>query len=217
MPQHHAGTPPSADPRLAGAYRCDDQCRPTLRLVSDTLAREALTITWTGRDGCGSSGREDPMIVVPLGQTLVPEIMNLMELGTPYVRPRTTSDYWLYSALFSSTCPVALAGNEVAGAVIAFRSQDNPDDVYIQDVITHPEHRRRGVASALLTAVRDRATTWGCHRLYLTSEPDNTGAQATWAALGFTNVPGDRNTNGVSVTSDFKGPGKHRAVYELNL
>ena len=140
-----------------------------------------------------------------------------MELGAPYVRARTASDYWLYGAIFSSTCPVALIDDQVAGAVIAFRGQDNPDDVYIQDVITHPNHRRSGVAGALLTAVRNRAMTWGCRRLYLTSEPENTGAQATWTALGFANAPGDHVVDGVSVISDYKGPGKHRALYELKL
>jgi len=101
--------------------------------------------------------------------------------------------------------------------VIAFRSQDKPDDVYVQDVVTHPDHRRRGIAGSLLDSVRQQATTWGCRRLYLTSGPDNTSAQATWRSLGFTNVAGDRTVNGVSVISNYKGPGKDRAVYELTI
>ncbi len=31
------------------------------------------------------------------------------------------------------------------------------------------------------------------------------------------NVPGDQVVNGVSVTADFKGPGRDRAVYRLDL
>ncbi|MEV2274511.1 hypothetical protein AB0I72_02895 [Nocardiopsis sp. NPDC049922] len=54
-------------------------------------------------------------------------------------------------------------------------------------------------------------------RLHLTSEPDNQEAHASWIALGFVNVPGDREINGVSVISDFKGLGRHRAVYQLTL
>ncbi|NIJ09835.1 GNAT superfamily N-acetyltransferase [Saccharomonospora amisosensis] len=105
------------------------------------------------------------MNIVPLRQDDIPAILELMEKGAPYVRPRTTSDYWLYANLFSSTCPIATYGNQFMGAVIAFRSQDRPDDVYIQDVITHPDHRRTGVATALLSSVRDRAqrasSLWG--------------------------------------------------------
>lgn len=157
------------------------------------------------------------MRITPLRQEFIPQIIALMQLGEPYIRPRTHSDYWAYATLFSSTCPVALVGDHVAGAVIAFRSQDDPRDVYVQDVMTHPDHRQQGVSKALMAAVRDQAAGWGCTRLYLTSEPDNTEAHATWRALGFVNVPGDREVDGVSVTSNFKGPAKDRAVYQLDL
>ncbi|MBQ0926630.1 GNAT family N-acetyltransferase [Saccharopolyspora endophytica] len=153
----------------------------------------------------------------PLNQHDIPAVIDLMKLGTPFVRPRTESDYWLYANLFSSTCPVAVDGDDLVGAVIAFRSQDHPEDIYIQDVVTHPEHRRRGITTALLNAVRDEALRFNCTRLYLTSEPENTPAHHTWTRLGFTNVAGDQTVNGVSVISDYKGVGKHRAVYELQL
>ncbi|MBI1758804.1 MAG: hypothetical protein HYR62_06225 [Actinobacteria bacterium] len=38
------------------------------------------------------------------------------------------------------------------------------------------------MAKALLAAVADRATGWGCCCLYLTSEPEHT---ATWTSIGF--------------------------------
>lgn len=153
----------------------------------------------------------------PLHQDDIPAILDLMELGAPYVRARTASDYWLYANLFSTTCPVAEDNGQLLGSVIAFRSQDHPDDLYIQDVITHPDHRRRGISTALLAAVRDAGYGFGCRRLYLTSEPDNTAAHSTWTRLGFTNISGDHAVNGIEVISDYKGPGKHRAVYELPL
>ncbi|QIZ37049.1 GNAT family N-acetyltransferase [Saccharopolyspora sp. ASAGF58] len=157
------------------------------------------------------------MNIRPLHQDDIPAILDLMELGAPYVRARTTSDYWLYANLFSTTCPVAEDNGQLLGAVIAFRSQDHPDDLYLQDVITDPDHRRRGISTALLAAVRDAGHGLGCRRLYLTSEPDNIAAHNTWTRLGFTNISGDRTVNGVEVISDYKGPGKHRAVYELPL
>jgi GNAT superfamily N-acetyltransferase len=157
------------------------------------------------------------MKITALSQELIPQVYALMELGEPYVRVRTHSDYWLYARLFSSTCPIALVGDDLAGAVIAFRSQDDPEDVYIQDVMVHPAHRRRGVARELLGAVQDRAAAWGCERLYLTSEAENTAAHRSWLSMGFINAPGDRIENGVAVMTDLKGPGKDRAVYELDL
>lgn len=157
------------------------------------------------------------MKIRPLHHDDIPPILDLMELGAPYVRARTTSDYWLYANLFSTTCPVADDNGQLVGAVIAFRSQDRPDDLYIQDVITDPDRRRRGISTALLQAVRDAARRFGCQRLYLTSEPENTAAHGTWTRMGFLNVPGDHIVNGVEVISDYKGAGKHRAVYELRL
>lgn len=69
------------------------------------------------------------MNIVPLHQDLIPQVIALMEQGAPYIRARTYSDYWLYARLFSSSCPVAVIEGEIAGAVTAFRSQDEPCDV----------------------------------------------------------------------------------------
>ncbi|WP_040828291.1 GNAT family N-acetyltransferase [Nocardia jiangxiensis] len=157
------------------------------------------------------------MQITPLNIELAQQVLPLMQLGEPFVRARTASDYWLYAHLFASTCPVAQLSGELAGAVIAFRSQEDPEDIYIQDVIAHPDFRRRGVTTALLDHVRGRGKEFGCRRMYLTSEPENAAAHATWTSLGFRNVPGDRVVNGVSVTANYKGPGKDRAVYELIL
>ncbi|ASU79142.1 N-acetyltransferase [Actinopolyspora erythraea] len=157
------------------------------------------------------------MKIRPIHQDDIPAVLELMELGAPYVRARTSSDYWLYANLFSTTCPVADDNGQLLGAIIAFRSQDHPENLYIQDVITDPDHRRQGISTALLQAVRDTGRRFGCQRLYLTSEPDNTAAHDTWTHMGFVNIPGDHTVNGVEIISDYKGAGKHRAVYELRL
>ena len=115
----------------------------------------------------------------PLSQHDIPAVIDPMELGAPFVRPRTESDYWLYANLFSGTCPVTVGGDDLVGAVIAFRSQDHPEDIYVQDVVTYPDHRRRGITKALLNAVRDEALRFSCTRLYLTSEPENEAAHHT--------------------------------------
>ncbi|MFE7802522.1 GNAT family N-acetyltransferase [Nocardia sp. NPDC057440] len=125
------------------------------------------------------------MIIEPLRVPLIPDVVALMELGAPYITPRTYSDYWLYSEF--------------------------------QDIMTHPEHRRRGVTRALVDDLRKQAWVWSCRRLYLTSGPGNIAAHKTWETLGFANVRGDRFIDGVSVITDYKGPGKTRAVYELVL
>ncbi|WP_228000624.1 GNAT family N-acetyltransferase [Nocardia australiensis] len=74
---------------------------------------------------------------------------------------------------------------------------------------------RRGIARALLNSIRTQAEKWDCKQIYLTSEPENHAAHATWTTLGFVNVPGDHQIDGVSMITDYKGPGRSRAVYEL--
>ena len=158
------------------------------------------------------------MNITPLRTEHIQEVRQLMELGEPYVSARTLSDYWLYAALFSTTCPVAIGTDgSIAGAVIAFRSQDDPNEFYVQDVMIHPDHRRHGIAKGLLHSVQRQAQQWGCRRLYLTSEPENQAAHKTWVALGFENEPGDYEIAGISVRANYKGPGRDRAVYALIL
>jgi GNAT superfamily N-acetyltransferase len=157
------------------------------------------------------------VIITPLRQDLIPSVIDLMGMGAPFITARTWSDYWLYAGLFSTTCPVALDDGAVVGAVIAFRSQDDPNEIYVQDVMIRPDHRRRGLSRSLLDIVCDQGRAWRCARLYLTSEPGNQVANQAWKRLGFTNIRGDSTVDGVAVITDYKGPGKTRAVYELLL
>lgn len=157
------------------------------------------------------------MTIECLSVPRIPGLIELMRTGAPYISVRSQSDYWAYATLFSSTCPLAVLDEVVAAAVVAFRSQDEPNDIYVQDVVVHPEHRGKGLAAQLLDTVRDYGIMQGCRRIYLTSEPGNISAHRAWIRYGFVNLPGHREENGIEVTRDFKGPGKDRAVYELNL
>lgn len=165
---------------------------------------------WPGVTGVRHADRADDVETIG-------DVERLMGLGGPYVRARGASDYWLYATLFASTCQSALDDGVLVGAVVAMRSQDEPGDVYVQDVMVHPEHRRRGIAATLIGVVAGQAQRWGARRLYLTSAPDNTAPDATWRRLGFINLPGDTTVDGVHVVADCKGPGRDRAVYQLDL
>ncbi|GAA2701246.1 GNAT family N-acetyltransferase [Micromonospora olivasterospora] len=157
------------------------------------------------------------MIITPLTVDRIPDLEKLLALGEPYIRLRGSSDYWLYATLFANTCPLAITDGQVVGSVIAFRSQVDPSEIYLQDVMTHPNHRRIGITRALVEDVHRQGSLWGCQRLFLTSEPDNHAAHKAWLAMDFSNVPGDTTEQGVSVIYNYKGPGKHRAVYERQI
>jgi hypothetical protein len=62
----------------------------------------------TGRAGHAAFPFKDELVLVtPLAVPLIPAVEQLVGLGSPWLLPRTPSDYWLYATLFSSTCPVA--------------------------------------------------------------------------------------------------------------
>jgi len=55
----------------------------------------------------------------------------------------------------------------------------------IRDLFVSPGHRRRGIARALLEAVRGAATAAGAERLSLLTEADNEAALCLYAAGGY--------------------------------
>lgn len=61
-------------------------------------------------------------------------------------------------------------------------------EAHILNLAVHPEHRRRGVATALLQAGIDAAKGQGAEILYLEVRRSNTGAQTLYDAFGFRQV-----------------------------
>lgn len=56
---------------------------------------------------------------------------------------------------------------------------------YVDALATHPDHRRRGVARALLDAAEKEARRLGLHAVQLDTTLDNTGARRTYENTGF--------------------------------
>ncbi|WP_222426483.1 GNAT family N-acetyltransferase [Amycolatopsis rhizosphaerae] len=133
------------------------------------------------------------MNVRPLHQDDIPAILDLMELGAPYVRTRAASDYWLYAHLFSTTCPVAVDEGQLAGPSSRSAAKTTPTTATFKT--SSPMLTTDAAARHLHRPAELRprgGQRLGCHRLYLTSEPENTAAHHTWTSRGITNVPGDQ-------------------------
>lgn len=82
---------------------------------------------------------------------------------------------------FREGIPVGMAGG-VAGRVAG----DSADERTVVAMWVHPEHRRTGVASALLDAVRSWARDEGATRLILWVTRTNDPAASLYARAGFT-------------------------------
>ena len=86
---------------------------------------------------------------------------------------------------------VADAGAALAGfiCVVASARGDSPDDpasyAWVHDVFVRPEHRRRGVATALLEASETFVRSRGARQLRLAVLDRNHDARALYRGLGF--------------------------------
>jgi ribosomal protein S18 acetylase RimI-like enzyme len=81
--------------------------------------------------------------------------------------------------------PVGLAtGHAVPASLVRGRFWQ------LRDLYVTPESRRRGVAAALVSAVRDAAFAAGATRVSLVTEPDNRAALDLYRGLGFRPVEG---------------------------
>ena len=62
------------------------------------------------------------------------------------------------------------------------------DEVHVLNLATHPDHRRRGYARALLVPMIQLAERNAAQRIHLEVRPSNLAAQRLYASLGFSLV-----------------------------
>lgn len=94
----------------------------------------------------------------------------------------------IYTAFVDSSQdapPVGLATGHAVPASLAMGQFWQLRDLYVL-----PGFRRRGVAAALIVAVREAALAAGATRLSLVTEPDNRAALDLYRGLGFRTVEG---------------------------
>ena len=82
---------------------------------------------------------------------------------------------------------LAIDGDDAIGFVtgIEMVHPDKGRELFVYELGTAAPHRRRGVASALLAALADRARELGCYGLWVATEPENQAALATYRSAGF--------------------------------
>lgn len=86
---------------------------------------------------------------------------------------------------------VAELDGEIAGYAIFFTTYSTfrmRPTLFLEDVFVHPRARRRGVATAIMTRLRDLAVERGCGRFEWMVLDWNAGAQALYAKLGATQL-----------------------------
>jgi ribosomal protein S18 acetylase RimI-like enzyme len=113
------------------------------------------------------------------------EIVEDLAAAKEEMRRTFAGEYGQLVADFSS---VAVTRGMVVGTVMTIAQApwpDTPAGLFVIEVITHPNHRRRGLAKAGLGWVATKAQKQGFGTLALRVESENSGAVALYRELGF--------------------------------
>ncbi len=94
------------------------------------------------------------------------------------LEPNTTYAYLLLCSHFSDTCVVARHEGQIVGALLGYRMPAEPHVVFVWQVGTAASMRGKGLARAMLTALKERVQSQGVTHFALTIAPSN---EASWA------------------------------------
>lgn len=81
---------------------------------------------------------------------------------------------------------LAYEGDKIAGAALCYElpHPDGDDTMYVHELDTHPDFRRRGIATALMAEVMKLAKQRGYSEVWLGADKDNPAANELYQKLG---------------------------------
>lgn len=122
----------------------------------------------------------------------------------------------LFFRYFAETSFAVEEGGEVVAFLVGIVGSP-PEEAYVHFVGVRPDYRSRGVARRLYEAFFEKARDRGCHSVRAITSPVNKGSIAYHAKLGFDVVPGDGETDGVRVHTNYDGDAKEKVVFRKGL
>jgi aminoglycoside 3-N-acetyltransferase I len=139
--------------------------------------------------------RPAPVTLRRLAPADVPLLRKLNALfGAAFGEPQTyagesPSDAYLADLLAKEhvVALVALAGDDVLGGLVAYeldKFERARREVYIYDLAVRADHRRRGLATALIARLREIAAGRGAWVIYVQADPGDAPAIALYEKLG---------------------------------
>lgn len=80
---------------------------------------------------------------------------------------------------------LAKDGEKVAGAALCYihRHPAGTDSLYVDELDTHPDYRRQGVATQLMNKAGEIAKEKGCSEVWVSTETDNETADKFYRSL----------------------------------
>lgn len=81
---------------------------------------------------------------------------------------------------------LAMAGDEAVGFVTGVEIQhpDKGTEMFLNELAVDESHRRQGIGTALVVALRDLARERGCSAMWVLTDDDNAAARGTYEKAG---------------------------------
>ena len=143
------------------------------------------------------------------------EIAELADNCSPMETERN-SIYHIFTKFFKSTSLVAeFPSGNIAGFILGFISQENPEEAYIHMLGVDPKVRGKGIGRKLVETFLDSVALKGCKKVYLITKPINWNSISFYRKLGFLeDKSGDTmNIMGVTAIRNYDGKGEHMVVF----
>lgn len=105
----------------------------------------------------------------------------------------------------------------IQGFLIGFRSQTAPTQAYIHFVGADPHHRGQGIGRCLYQHFFGVVSNLGCTEVFSITSPVNKGSIAFHTRMGFEILPGDAETDGIAITTNYDGSGVDRVLFRRRL
>ncbi|WP_254434102.1 GNAT family N-acetyltransferase [Halobacillus sp. Marseille-Q1614] len=118
---------------------------------------------------------------------------------------------------FNNTSFIVEEDNKAVGFLIGFLSQSNKEEAYIHFVGVHPEYRKHYIGKQLYHEFYRAVKRENRSIVRAVTSPVNKTSIAYHTKMGFEIKEGDKEVEGVSVYSDYDGPGKDRILFMKNI
>lgn len=118
---------------------------------------------------------------------------------------------------FNNTSFVAVDKDMIIGFLIGFLSQSHPEEAYIHFVGVHPNYRKQRVGESLYQAFFEEIRNENRSKVRCITSPVNRTSIAYHTKIGFSIEAGDKIVDGISVQSNYDGPGQDRVLFMKEL
>jgi predicted GNAT superfamily acetyltransferase len=123
----------------------------------------------------------------------------------------------LFFEHFTDTSFAAERDGELAGFLIGFVSQSRPGEAYIHFVGVRPDQRGSGLGRELYERFFAATRARGCGLVRSITSPVNRGSVRFHRQMGFSIEPGDKEVDGIPVTSGHDGSRQDRVRFVRHL